>query len=263
MRMKYLRDYINHCLSDGKYCFAKSDAMLNLNISNSQFAFQAYRIVQKSLIKHLTRDFYMIIPAEFSNMDGVPPHWVIDPLMKHLKQDYYISLLTAASMYGATHQQPMSFQVITNKTRRPIKLSRGVIEFHMFKDCESIRKEQISSNAGYAQISSKEQTMLDLIRFYQSSGYLSNVALVIQDLGENCNETKFVEAIRNEKNNSVLQRLGFICHLTGLTNFANHVLVEIKSRNTQLVVLRPDISFRGGERDHNFRIIINDSIEIE
>ncbi len=42
----------------------------------------------------------------------------------------YIGLLSAASMYGATNQQPMSFQIITTKMRRSIALERGFIKFH-------------------------------------------------------------------------------------------------------------------------------------
>ena len=60
-------------------------------------------------------DFFMIIPAEYQKLGSLPPHWVIDSLMRYLKQDYYIGLLSAASFYGATEQQPMTFQVITDK----------------------------------------------------------------------------------------------------------------------------------------------------
>ena len=77
-------------------------------------------------------------------------------------------------MYGATNQQPMSFQTITTKMRRSIVLERGLIKFHVFKDCDIAIKEQLTVPTGYVQISSKEQTMLDLVRLYKECGYLSN-----------------------------------------------------------------------------------------
>ncbi len=156
--MKYLKDYIQESLSQGNYFVTKEQALASLDISPEKFRFQAYRLILKKVIRPLTRDFFMIITPEYQNLGGVPPHWVIDPLMKHLNQDYYVALLTAASMYGATNQQPMCFQVITTKPRSTIELERGSIQFHVFKQCSMSVKEKISSPAGYSMISSKEQT---------------------------------------------------------------------------------------------------------
>jgi hypothetical protein len=58
-------------------------------MTEKQFKYQAYKLSQKKLIKRLICDFYMIIPAEHSNIGSLPPHWIIDSLMKYLKQDYY------------------------------------------------------------------------------------------------------------------------------------------------------------------------------
>jgi predicted transcriptional regulator of viral defense system len=261
--MRYLRDYIQNSLTDGRYFFTRSEALSILGLSSEQFRFQAYRLMSKNAIRSLTRDSFMIVPAEYHHLGGVPPHWIIDPLMKHLKQDYYIGLLSAASMYGATHQQPMSFQVVTNKAHRPISLERGLVEFYVFKECVFVIKEQLSSPAGYAKISSKEQTILDLIRFYQSCGYLSNICAVIRNIAPSCDKGAFMAAVRNEKNNSVLQRLGFVFHYMEFEVLANMVKKELSSRNIQFILLRPDVKSREGERNQSFKIIINDSIEIE
>ena len=261
--MKYLRDYILKSLADGKCFFTKEEAMLELQLNSVQFRFQAYRLVHKQVIKHLVRGFYMIVPPEYQNMGVVPTYWIIDPLMQYLNQNYYIGLLSAASMYGSTNQQPMLFQVITDKPHRAIQLSRSSIKFFYSKTCSSAITEQISSNAGYANISSKEQTILDLIRFYQSCGYLSNVASVIRDLAQNSKEDSFVQAIHNEKSNSVLQRLGYVLALTKFHVLASHVQTELEHRTIQFIPLNPDIKVTTGDRIKEFKIIKNDSLEIE
>lgn len=263
MGMKHLSDYIYQYLTNGKYFFTKAEALSALGLRVEQFRYQAYRLLNKGLIRHLTRDSFMIIPAEYQNFGGIPPHWVIDSLMRYLGQDYYVALLSAAGIYGATHQQPMTFQVITEKKRRPIKLERGNITFHLFKECASSTKEQLSSPAGYVQISTKEQTMLDLVRFYQSSGYLSNVAMVIKDLAESANKAAFINTISKERNNTVLQRLGFILDYVGFKDLAHIVQQSLYKRKIQFVLLNPDIRAREGERDSRFKIIINDFLEIE
>jgi predicted transcriptional regulator of viral defense system len=250
-------------MADGKYFFSKDEALLALGLSSSQFRYQAYRLKAKKAIRSLTQDSYMIIPAEYHNLGGVPPHWIIDSLMKHLTQDYYIGLLSAASMYGATHQQPMSFQVITNRTRRPIELERGMIEFYQFKECSFSIKEAVSSPTGYAQVSSKEQTLFDLVRFNQSCGYLSNVGSVIKDIVRYCNDDAFVEALSNEKNSSVIQRLGYLFEYIGSENFAGLVQKELSIRKIQFIQLRPDVKNDEGEINQRFKVIINDTLEIE
>ena len=71
------------------------------------------------------------------------------------------------------------------------------------------------------------------------------------------------EMIDQEKNNSVLQRLGFICEHVGYEDLATLVEQEIKKRTVQLIRLSPGAHQKDGDRNARFKLIINDSIEIE
>ncbi len=208
-----LHDYILSLLADGKYFFSKKNAMIALNLNPNQFQLQAFRLYQKKSLKNLGHGFFMIIPPEYHHFGSLPPHWMIDPYMKYLNRDYYIGLLSAASLYGATQQQPMTFQVITNKRIRPIKLERGAIEFHCYKDCIQAVFEQITVPTGYAKISTREQTLVDLVRFHTVCGYLSNVAAIVKDLGTQCKPEALSRVVKSEKMETVLQRLGYILEL--------------------------------------------------
>lgn len=263
MRAMYLKDYISQLLADGKYFFTKKDILSTLSIADQQFKYQAYRLSQKKIIKRLIRDFYMIIPAQYSHIGSLPPHWMIDHLMKYLNQDYYIGLLSAAAIYGATHQQPMVFQVITTSPRRIINLERINIEFHSFKECSLAAQEQISSQAGYANISTKEQTIVDLIRFYSACGYLGNCATVIKELAQQCRKKNFRDVIQKESNNSVLQRLGYILELIEHQNFSSIIAQELSKRHIQQIFLRSDLKKNTGIYNEKFKLIINDEIELD
>ena len=261
--MKSLKDYITSQLAVGKTFFVKEDALRILGITPEQFRYQAYRLSQKRLLKRLALNFYMIIPPEYFNLGTLPPIMLIDHLMKYLNQDYYVGLLSAASLYGATHQQPMSFQVITDKRIRNINLERGLIEFHSYGDCKSAFKESIAVQTGYVQISSKEQTMFDLVRFYQASGYMSNVALVIKTLAEECDQQALTLAAKNEKENPVLQRLGYILKFTEFPILADIISQELKKRKLRYVLLRPEFHRKIGEKLATWMLIVNDTLEIE
>ncbi len=113
--MKYLKDYIQNALADGKYFFTKDEILENLNLTKTQFKYQAYRLARSKSIVNLINGFYMIIPPEYRHLGSFPPHSIIDPLMKYLKEDYYIGLLSAAAFYGSAHQQPI---IIEDRLKR-------------------------------------------------------------------------------------------------------------------------------------------------
>jgi len=260
--MKSLKNYIVTLLGSGKNFFSKHDAIKELGLSQSQFKYQAYRLTQKKAIKRLASDFYMIIPAEYKNLGGLPPLSFIDPLMKYLGIEYYVGLLSAAALYGTTQQQPMAFQVIIEKRIRDIKLKRGLVEFHTFSDCKSADKSFLMVPTGYIQVSSKEQTMLDLIRFYKIAGYLANVASVIKELAAQCDLTKLTKIVGHEKT-PVLQRLGYVLECTGFSKLAEIIYEELQRRTFKYVLLRPDFHKRKGTRVEAWKLIINDTLEIE
>lgn len=260
--MKSLRNYILTLLAEGKYFFSKQEVLSALKLSQNQLRFQAYRLSKKKIVKRLTEDFFMIIPPEYYHLGSLPPHWIINAFMKHLNQEYYIGLLSAASFYGATEQQPMIFQVITTKPTKSIDLERATIEFHKFKYCDLAMKSTITTPTGYAKISNREQTIIDLVRFYKVSGYLSNVSLVIQSLAAECDLSNFAHAVRNEKNKSALQRLGYILELMQFGKLAQVVENELLRRTIEYVFLRPDFHNKIGKKATRWKLILNDSVEI-
>jgi predicted transcriptional regulator of viral defense system len=261
--MKTLKEHINYLLAQGKYFFSKHEIMLELSLGQSQFRFQAYRLSQKNLIKKMANDFFMIVPAEYQQLGSLPPHWIVDALMKHLNQDYYIGLLSAASLYGATEQQPMTFQVITNKFTKKLILGRSEIEFYSFKSCLSSAKTQLTVPTGYVNISTKEQTIVDLVRLYKVSGHLGNVALVIKSLAQECDPSLLSDVIKHETNKTVLQRLGYILEIIKQTRLAMAIEKELLVRKIEYVLLRPDFHNKDGEKISRWKIIVNDSLELQ
>lgn len=260
--MRTIKDYIPTLLADGKYFFSKEEVLLALGLNQNQFRLQIYRLHQKKIIKNLGHGFFMIIPPEYYHLGSLPPHWIVDALMKFLHHDYYIGLLSAASLYGATEQQPMTFQVITDKQMRAVKLERGSIEFHCYKDFSSAVKGEITVPTGYAKISTKEQTLLDLVRFQAVCGYLSNVAMIIRDLSESCRPEALSQTVKSEKMKSVLQRLGYILELVGFSDLALTVEHELAHRRVYETLLRPDFHIKEGKRISRWKLILNDTLEI-
>lgn len=261
--MKYLKTYIIDRLANGHYFFTKEEALKELSLTDIQFNQQVWRLSHIQKIYKISQGFYMIIPDEYKNLESLPAHWIIGPYMNYLKQDYYISLLSAAWIYGTTHQQPMTLQVITNKPKRLIKLPRGSIEFHVNKFIHLSKKEEISTPTGYAFISTKEQTLLDLVRFQKQAGYLNNVATIIKDLAPQISIKLFSDVISISQDKSALQRLGYILEFLNYTHLSDVIYKELLHRSYQMILLKPDVLSREGDRIKKWKLIINDPIETE
>ena len=137
----------------------------------------------------------------------------------------------------------MTLQVIVTKQLKTIALERSTIEFHQSKDCLKAAKSVLSVATGYVKVSPREQTIVDLVKFYKVSGYLSNVALVIKTLALETDREKFSEIVKNESNEAALQRLGYLLDFMQLPDLATIVEQSLHHRSIEYVLLRPDHHF--------------------
>lgn len=92
------------------------------------------------------------MPLEHRVAGAPPPSWYIDALMQHHKQPYYVALLSAAALHGAAHQQPQTFQVMTNKPLRPILVGRARVNFFVKKNIEDTAVVKIKTTTGFTTV---------------------------------------------------------------------------------------------------------------
>ena len=71
--------------------------------------------------------FYVIVPLEYRAVGAPPVSWFIHDLMKAMELPYYVSLLSAAALHGASHQQPQTFQVMTDRSLRSVLAGRTTL----------------------------------------------------------------------------------------------------------------------------------------
>ena len=125
-RSKYLftKSYLEHLQTEGQYWFLRKETIRLLHLSDNAFRKAVHRLMIKGKLNRPRGDFYTIVPPEYRATGSLPAsRFFIEALMNHLNQHYYAGLLTAAAIRGAAHQQPMTFQVITNKLTRAITVA--------------------------------------------------------------------------------------------------------------------------------------------
>jgi predicted transcriptional regulator of viral defense system len=77
----------------------------------------------------VTKGAWVPVPPGYRAAGAPPPLHYIDPLMRHLGHPYYVGLLSAARLHGASHQVPMVLQVVTPALLRDRRIGRSRLEF--------------------------------------------------------------------------------------------------------------------------------------
>ena len=107
--------YIKNIRKEGKRCFAISDVLKEFKISHNYARVALHRLLRSGDIISPARGFYVLVPPEYQPYGSIPAEELVVLLMNHLRADYYVGLLSAAIFYGATHQKPARFQVVSNR----------------------------------------------------------------------------------------------------------------------------------------------------
>ncbi len=257
-----LNDFINLLQSKGRYTFTKTEVLEGLGVSDKAALAQLRRQIDNGRIVSPQRGFYVIVPVEYLSAGSPPASWYIDDLSQYLKTPYYVGLLSASSLHGASHHQPQIFQVVLPGQKRQIIIGRDKIHFYSWKHFNEAKMKKIKTPAGYIQVSTPESTALDLVRFMYACGGPGNVITVISELGENLYLQRLEEVISTEPA-PVLQRLGFLFDRTGFTTFARIIKEVLDTRSYRRINLLPGSKVSSEEYSQRWKIVAEAGLEPE
>ena len=177
-----LESWIDAQQAKGRYSFVRADAVHESNLSPAAVSKALQRSVKRGRIVKLKDYFYVLVPLEYVNAGAPPASWFIRDLMAAMGLPYYVGLLSAAALHGASHHQPQEFQVFTDRSVRPLKAGRTRIRFSASKYVAGAAVADMKTATGSMRVSTPETTAVDLVRFVKSAGQLDNVATVIAEL---------------------------------------------------------------------------------
>lgn len=262
----YIDDYLIKIQSEGKLYFTLSD-LQNAFTEKSKSAISANitRLSKKGKIKHIMKGFYIIIPPEYLIQSMIPPELFISSLFNHLQRNYYVGLLSSAFYHGSSHQQPQEYFVMINHPPiRPKILSNVKINFVVNSDIEKCVIDKKKSRTGYFNVSSIEQSVIDLMDFHEIVGGIDRASTVINDLLTNLSADRLKGVLPAAKSISSIQRLGYLFEVV----FNNYLLAKViedflKGKNLFSYELKPGKGKSGYKINNKWKIIENDSIEME
>ena len=266
--MDTVKSWIEKMQSSGKSCFTFSEALAYFPTHHSDSLKRSLtRLAGKSKICSVWKGFYVIIPIEYQSKGIIPAVYYIDQLMNFLRRDYYISLLNAAEFYGAAHQRPMEFSVMTTPpSLRPTTKKDIKINFNNKSAILAQYTEQRKTPTSYINISSPELTATDLILFEKAIGGLNRASTVLFELAGNCRFKKLKADFFEYVPTPVIQRLGYLLdEELDFKKQANDLYTMAKKydclfRKTPLKNRKNIVNCPVNEK---WNIIINEQIEID
>jgi predicted transcriptional regulator of viral defense system len=256
-----LGGYIDELATLGRYTFSAAEVSETLGYSGLPLEKAVRRLAAQGRLTIARRGFYVIVPIEYRTAGAPPATWFIDDLMKHLGRDYYIGVLSAAAQYGATHQQPQEFQVVTEMVARPANVGRSRIRFLHRKHMAAAIATTIKTPTGYARISTPESTALDLVRYAHAAGGLSNVATVLSTLGERMDAEALAEAASHGDDLPVAQRLGYLLEVAGQKPLSRQLATWIAGQHPRIVNLQTGRVAPDGPVAKPWNVRVNEHIE--
>jgi predicted transcriptional regulator of viral defense system len=266
-----LTTYLTDLQAKGRITFTREEAITALRITQGTFRKAAARLQNRRLLFNPRPGFYMAVPPQFLSWAAPPPPWYIDALMRHEGRPYYVGLLKAAELHGATHHAVMEFQVVTDRQLRKIRAGRSWITFHFRKDLDSVRDGIVErqTDTGTMKVSSPELTALDLLRYVHIAGGIDAIATVLTDLGKKIDGAKLA-AMAAHFDRATMQRLGYLLDRLGHGDRAQELHHHLSATKQVLwVALEPPKRGAGGsvvkpvERNERWRVTVHHYPEID
>ena len=167
------------------------------------------RLVSARRIENVYKGFYVIIPIQYQLKGIVPPSYYINELMEHLGKPYYVGLLSAATIYGASHQRTMITQIVTTGPRTRTSNRNSLLDWNYRQQIPEELIETRNGEMGRICYSSAELTAADLIQFASHVGGYQRAATVIAELVDTIDINKMRTVLQHTTATTV-QRLGYL-----------------------------------------------------
>ena len=246
----------------GQYHFTSSEFRSALGVSPAAANQALWRLANRGDIASPGQGFYVVVPPEYRALGCLPPEQFIPALMEQRGMRYYVGLLSAAQYHGAAHHRPQVFQVMVERSRRPIRCGAVRVDFVGRARLASVPMCTFDSPRGTVVASTVEATAVDLVGYMGRAGGVDRVAGMLLELAEQMDPVLLVDAARSA---SVLwaQRLGYMLEFVGAGDRCGPLKDDVRQRARNYTRLLPSASAEGAARSRDWRLLVNTSIEAE
>jgi len=253
----------------GKSTFSRQELVADFShLSEQTIKNNLKLLIKKGKVFPVFKGFYSVIPINYALTGIVPPVFYIDDLMNHLVRPYYVSLLSAAGLYGAAHQKPQVFSVITSMPtlRDTTKRDTRIAFISTRKEIPHKWLQTFRGENGDFYVSKPELTAVDLITFQKEIGGLNRACTVLNELMEIVKFGKLDNIFFTYVPISSIQRIGYLLE-NELEQRTQADVLFLKAQKHgckfQKIPLKNNMPANHCEANEKWKILINERIEID
>lgn len=256
-----LAAFVDGLQARGRYTFVRSELIAAGGRAGPALEAALRRLRGKRRIATPRRGFHVVVPLEYREAGCPPASWFVDDFLRALGQPYYVGLLSAAALHGAAHQQPISFQVVTDRPTRPAVAGRVRIVFFQARRIAAVPVEERVTETGTMRVSTPEATAFDLVHLPHGAGGWSQIATVLGELADRIAGEKLA-LLAPTYPVPVVQRLGFLLEALGRESLAARLAESLPGRRVRPALLAPrERSLRTEKMSEPWKVVPNVALE--
>ena len=232
--------------SGARYFFETHDfaQLVHRDADSSAVKKALHRLVKQGLVVLATKRpaGWLIVPAEQAHYGAPPATWWLDDCLKRIEPHYYVALLSAARHWGSAHYALQDTQVMVGKPRLALTPGRLKVDFFSKRAIAKTPTIQVTSGVAPWRVSTREATLLDLIRHQPDIGGIESVIRIARDLSPKIELAGLTQSLNAMGQVPAAQRLGFILERLGVKKPAQRVADWLESHRTMPYPLELQVS---------------------
>jgi predicted transcriptional regulator of viral defense system len=249
----------NALVAQGRYWAATAELEALTGQRGATLRVSLARLIKQGEFFSPARGLYVVVPPEYRSWRVLPAEWFIDPLMKHLARAYYVSFLSAAAMHGAAHQAPQTFRVVTDRSLADRDIERVQLRFTVAAHVRDMPTEPRTVPTGSLVLATRETTVVDLAWRPMLGAGISNVATIVQEIGELDGEA--LARIAPRRSRATARRVGWLLERFRPDVDSHWLRVVSRPGEGEPALLVP--GRRTGPLDKNWGLRLNATVESE
>ena len=205
---------------------------------------------------------WVIVPLQDAQ-SGAPPMetWLDAYLSKTLGVPYYVGLLSAAEVYGASPQAVMVTQVMTPGARRPVQVGRHRLVFLKNTRTAQMPTQWHETPHGRFKVSTPELTVLDLLARQPDGGGIARIAEILQRLTPDMTAQGLINALEAVQETPTAQRLGALLSQLDQPQLTNLLATWLETRSSRRIRLVTGVAELGESTlDSRFKVHVPDAL---
>ena len=222
------------------------------------------RQVSRGRVQSVYRGFYVIVPVQYQLKGVVPPVYYIDGLMDYVGKPYYVGLLSAAAMHGASHQRAMKTQVMTVVPRIKASGKNSLLDWSYRQEIPEAFVMKKNAEMGTLRYSGPELTAVDLVQFASHVGGYQRVATVLAELMDSV-DIERMHGLISFTSVTTIQRLGYLLeYVLSRQDQADALFRFLKTQGSwNSILLSNDQDRRGNVPANRWHVNGNVNIEVD